>query len=182
MSEKDKAQEKKIKGLLKDLETNDVDKQLKAVKALKIHGNDDVVEPILLLLSRSKNDEVRKEIIDLINTTKSSTVPSVIANALVDARFANLRHDLLISVWSSGLDYRPYLKEIVTAGTSGEMMEALECVTIVENMDGGFNEDQLFDPIIVLNEYLVANKSETSPKMDMLKEVLVYLQQFNNQL
>jgi hypothetical protein len=80
------------------------------------------------------------------------------------------------------LDYRPYLKEIIIAGTEGEMMDALECITIVENLDGGFSEDQLFDPIIVLKEYIVAHKDEDSPKMNMLKEVLVLLQQFNNQL
>jgi len=182
MSKKETAKDKKVKDLISDLESKDSATQLKAVKALKIHGNDDAVEPLLLLLSRSAEGNVRSEIIDLINTTKSSTVPAVIANALIDKRFASIRHDLLISVWSSGLDYRPYLKEIIIAGTEGEMMDALECITIVENLDGGFSEDQLFDPIIVLKEYIVAHKDEDSPKMNMLKEVLVSLQQFNNQL
>jgi len=182
MSKKETEKDKKVKGLLLDLQGVDQDKQLKAVKALKIHGTDAAIEPLLLVLVETDNDEVRKEIIDLINTTKSSTAPEIIADAMVDDRFTAIRHDLLISVWSSGLDYRPHLSKIITAAIEGEMMEALECVTIVENMDAGFTEDQLFDPILVLKEYLVANRNEKTPKMDMLREVLVLLQQHNNQL
>ena len=182
MSKKETEKDKKIKSLLLDLQGVDHAKQVKAIKSLKVHGTDAVLEPLLLVLAETDDDQIRKEIIDLINTTKSSTAPSIIADAMVDKRFANIRHDLLISVWSSGLDYRPNLSAIVSAAIEGEMMEALECITIVENMDGGFTEDQLFDPILVLKEYIVANKNEKSPKMDMLREVLALLQQHNNQL
>lgn len=186
MDKKESASEarknKKVKDLLSELASGDEKKQIKAVQSLKVHGNDSVIEPLLIVLSKNPEGQLAGEISDLLNTTKSTKVPPVIANALVDERFEGIRHTLLTSIWNSGLDYRPYLKEIVTAGTKGEMMEALECITIVENIDGQLSEDELFEPILVLTEYIGSNRSETGAKMDMLKEILMTLQNMNNQL
>ena len=80
------------------------------------------------------------------------------------------------------MDYRPYITEIVTAATEGEMLDALECITIIENIDEEFSEDQLFEPLIVLTNYISSNKSEQGPKMDLIKEITQELQNRNNLL
>ncbi|MCC7453305.1 MAG: hypothetical protein IT222_03990 [Crocinitomix sp.] len=182
MAEKAKVDELKIQGLLNDLSENDPAKLVSTIQSLKIHGNENTIEPLLLLLSKNPVNEVRKEIIDLLNTTKSTKVPEKIAKALSDPRFIALRHDLLVSIWSSGLDYRPYLREIVIAGTEGEMMDALECLSIVESVEEEFSENQLFDALLVLTEYLRNNKDVKDAKMDLLRELTQELQSRNNLL
>lgn len=182
MEKKDSVKDKKLKDLLSELASGDDKRQIKAVQSLKVHGNETVIEPLLVVLANTESEKLAGEIVDLLNTTKSTKVPAVIAKALVDKRFKAIRHTLLVSIWNSGLDYRPYLKEIAEAGCEGEMMDALECITIVENLEGELTEDQLFEPILVLKEYLANNKSETGAKIDMLKEMAVTLQNINNQL
>ena len=182
MAKKEKQKDKKLATILSDLKSSDSKKQLKAVKSLRIHGNETVIEPLLDTHLNTDSDELRGEIEALLNTAKSAAVPAEIAKALVDSRYSSMRQMLLASIWSSGLDYRDYLKEIVTAASQGEMMDALECITIIENIDGNMTEDQLFEPILVLKEYLVKNKDEQSAKLDMLKEIVVILQQRNDAL
>lgn len=182
MAENKTTAEKKIKSLLADLSSADEAIRLGAVQALKVNGNETVIEPLLLVLVSDPAVAVKQEIADLLNTTKSSKVPAEIAKALLDARFVEIRQTLLSSIWNSGLDYAPYLKEIMIAGTQGEMMDALECITILENMETDLTEDEIFEPLLVLTEYLGANPSETGPKMDLLKEVAETLKQKNNLL
>ncbi len=182
MAEKENTKQKKIKELLSELASNDESRQLKAIKSLKVHGNETVIKPLLIILERTESEPIQAEIIDLLNTTKYTAVPEQIANALVDERFFSIRRHLLASAWNSGLDYRPFLTEIVTAATEGEMMDALECITIIENLEGAPTEEELFEPLIVLTEYLNDNKEEKGAKMDLLKEIALTLQQMNNTL
>lgn len=179
---KETIQDKKIKELLGDLNSINIEDQVNAVKALKQHGNESIIDPLLVVFIKTESDELKAEIVDLLNTPKSTKVPAEIAKALADKRFLDIRHTILTTIWNSGLDYRPFLREIVTAATEGGMMEALECVTIIENLEGELTEAELFEPLIVLTEYIGSNKSETGPKMDMLKEITLKLQTINNSL
>lgn len=182
MAEKETIKQKKIKELLSELASNDDKRQLKAVKSLKVHGNETVVKPLLVVLTRTTSEPLKAEITDVLNTIKFTAVPPIIASALLEERFAPIRQVLLASVWNSGLDYSPFLTEIVTAATQGEMMDALECITIIENIEQTLTEDQLFDPLLVLKEYFVNNKDESGAKTDLLKEIAVVLQNMNDLL
>lgn len=182
MSTQETLEQKKIKDLLSELASKEEKRQIKAVQALKVCGNETVIEPLLVVLSNDPTDPLQKEIMDLLNSAKSTKVPAEIAKALVNSRFKSIRQLLLTSIWNSGLDYRPYITEIVTAATEGEMLDALECITIIENIDEEFTEDQLFEPLIVLTNYISSNKSEQGPKMDLIKEITQELQNRNNLL
>ena len=180
MSDKKNSKNKKLVALLAGLKGKDQKKQLESVKALRVHGNETVIAPMLDLHMSTDSEAIKREIEDILNTAKSATVPGEIVRLLGQKEYVPLRHMLLISIWSSGLDYRDHLKEIIEASIQGEMMEALECITIIENLDGDLSEEQLFEPILVLKEYLVANKDEQSPRIEMLKEILVFLQARND--
>ncbi|MFT5819020.1 MAG: hypothetical protein ACI8ZM_000242 [Crocinitomix sp.] len=181
MNKKETVKQKKIKDLLSDLANGDNKQQIKAIQGLKVHGNETVIESLLLVLANDPNAGLYSEIVDLLNTPKSTKVPAEIAKALVDKRFVEIRHTLLTTIWNSGLDYRPYLEEIVTAATEGEMMDALECITIIENIEGEMTEDQLFEPLIVLTEYLGSTQDD-GPKLELIREVTATLQNINNML
>ena len=182
MAKKENLKGKKIEELLSNLDSTDTKVKIKAIKSLKVHGNETIIEQLLEELLTTTNAGVKLEIVDLLNTAKSTKVPAKIAKALTEKKFVPIRQVLLTTIWNSGLDYRPYLKEIITVGTEGEMMDAIECITIIENIEGELSEDQLFEPLIVLTEYIGSHKDETGPKMDLLKEITLTLQNRNNML
>lgn len=182
MTENDKTKNKKIKTLLLELNTKDENKQVAAVKSLKIHGDETVIRPLVQILTKTKSENLKQEITDLLNTTKSTKVPAEIAACLMEDEFKPSHQALLVSIWSSGLDYRPYLKEIISSTIQGGLMEAVECITILENIEGGFTEEEIFEPQLVLKEYLVANQNVTDSRMDILHEISGILSQINNNL
>lgn len=182
MATQETLEQKKIKDLLSELASKDEKRQIKAVKALKVCGNETIIEPLLTVLVSNPSPALESEIVDLLNTIKSTKVPAEIAKALQNSRFISVRLTLLASIWNSGLDYRPFLTEIVTAGVEGEMLHALECITIIENIEDELSEDQLFEPLIVLTNYIASNKSEQGTKMDMIREITQELQNRNNLL
>ncbi len=182
MSSNESLDQKKIKDQLLELASKDLKRQINAVRSLKVCGNETVIDPLLRVLVNHPAPELEAEIMDLLNTPKSSKVPAEIAKALTSSHFIDIRLQLLTSIWNSGLDYRPYLTEIVTAGVEGDMMHALECITIIENIEDELSEDQLFEPILVLTNYIASHPSEKGPKMDLIREMTQELQNRNNLL
>ena len=182
MAEKEDLKKKKIKALLLNLGSKEEKKQLEAVKALKVNGDETVIGPLIEVLVNTKSDKLKAEISDLLNTIKSTSVPPEIAKCLMDSSLAPAHQIILSSIWNSGLDYRSYLKEIISATLQGDLMTAIECITIIENQEDLFTEEQLFEPILLLKEYLVTNRESTDPKMKILMEITSILQEMNNNL
>ena len=53
-----------------------------------------------------------------------------------------IRQLLLSTIWNSKLDYSYFLPEFVEISIDGDFMEALECLTIIENLDLGDSEQK----------------------------------------
>ena len=173
---------KKVIELIKQLERSEPKDIIKAIKSLKMHGNEAVIEPLLSLYVSTKNNAVKNEIVDLLNTIKSTKVPSVLIECLASGKYNLARQAILSSIWNSNLDYTFYLNEIVTAAQEGEMMDAMECLTILENMEGTLNEEKIMDSLLNLKSYLVENESVNTPKMGLLREVAMLLTEINESL
>jgi HEAT repeat protein len=182
MSEKESSKDKKVKDLLSQLASKDEAAQLKSIKSLKIHGNESAIEPLVQVLSISSSEKVKNEITELLNTIKSTAVPAEIAKCLGNPSYKNVRQQLLISIWSSGLDYRPYMGEIATATVQGGLMEAIECITILENLEGGLDEEQIMDGLLVFKSYLVDERDGDDSKTEIIKEIVSLLQNMNDSI
>ena len=182
MAKSESIQSKKIKSLLFDLLETNIKKQVSAIKSLKVHGNESVIRPIVEVLVSTEDELLRSEIIDLLNTIKSTKVPSQIAKCLTDESLKSVHKILLASVWNSGLNYTSYLKEIVQATVHGDMMSAIECITIIENIEDEFSEEDIFEPLLILKEYLNSNKDIDGTKKELLLEITTTLQKINDNL
>ena len=62
------------------------------------------------------------------------------------------------------------------------MMEAMECLTILENMEGTLTEEKIMDALLSLKSYLVEHSDDNTPKMGLLREVALLLTEINNSL
>ena len=181
MAEKKKPN-KKVAELVKKLNAPEPKEVIKAVKSLKIHGNENTIEPLIQLYINTTNNAIQNEIIDLLNSIKSTKVPPVLISCLVNEKYKTASQVMLSSIWNSNLDYTDYLSEIVSIAQNGEMMDAMECLTIIENMEGTLNEDKIMDALVNLKSYLVENSNENTPKMGLLREVAMILTEINETL
>lgn len=181
MSE-DKKVNKKVAQIILQLSSPEPKDVIKAVKALKMSGNETAIEPLIDLYCSSKNNAVKAEIVDLLNSIKSTKVPPVVIDCLVNEKYASARQVVLSSIWNSNLDYTDYLLEIAEVTQKGEMMDAMEFLTILENMEGTLSEEKIMDALLSMKSYLVEHTNENSPKMELLKEATLLLTEINNTL
>jgi hypothetical protein len=173
---------KKVVELLKKLDSKEPKDIISAIKSLKVSGDKTVIEPLVNLYSTTQNNAIKTEISDLLNTLKSTETPQEVIKCLSNPKYDDARTMLLSSIWNSNLDYTLYLDEIVKAATRGDMMDAMECLTIIENMEGTLDEQKIMDPLIDLKSFLVENMGDNSQKTQLLKEVAQVLTEINDSL
>lgn len=177
----EKKENKKLNSLLKELDSGDEAQQLKALKGLKLNGDIEAIEYLIFHLTNSKSDKVKSEITEMLSSLKLSKAPDVIAKCLIKEEYMAVRATLLNTIWNSGLDYRTHLNTIVNIAIDGEMIEALECMTILENTNGPFEEEDILEPLLSAQQYL-SNTTEESAKNEIIKEIAEYLARINDSL
>ena len=183
MTDSSKAkQKKKVLELLKQLDHSEPKEVIKAINGLKTHGNETVIEPLIKLHSKSSNNAIKAEIENLLNSVKSTKVVEEVINCLVDNTYKNSHQAILSSIWNSSLDYSSYLDEIVVASINGDLMEAMECLTIFENLEGEITEEKILNPLLTVNQFLNDNSGSEDPKYTLFLEIAHILQNLNNAL
>lgn len=180
MAKKETQKDKKVKELLLQLASKNELEQIKTVKTLKMDGTEEAIEPLVQVLSLSSSEALKNEIIDLLNTIKSTKVPAEIIKCLNNSDYQNSHQLLLASIWNTGLDYNKYMGEIASATIAGDFMHAMECITILENLEGDLNEDEIMEALLVFKGYLVDTKESEDSKAELIKEMVVTLQIMND--
>lgn len=178
----EKKPNKKVLELLKKLNNEEPKEVIKAIKSLKVHGNESSIEPLVFLHSKTANNAIKGEIEDLLNTIKSTKVPPFVIKCLGNESYQNSHQALLCSIWSSNLDYTNYFTEIVDTAIKGGLMEAMECLTIIDNIDSTLSEEKILDAIVNLNSYLNDESGSEDPKYALLLDSARILQDINNSL
>lgn len=152
----------KIAELLKDIQSDEEKKVKKALSSLKTNGDTSIILPLIEHWSKSKNDVVKDQIGLFINDIKQTESMPIIMAALKNESFKNIKNNLLNTIWNSKVDYSIHLPDFVKMAVEGDFMEALECLTIIENMEGPFHEHQFLDAQMHLSSY--ANQTEKEEK------------------
>lgn len=176
MAPRDEEKERKAKmnALITDLKSGDEKKISKALKGLQVNGDDDAIFPIIEVWSQGVSPKSEQDIIQFLGDIKSSGSADIIIEVLLDQTFKNIHLPLLTTIWNSKVDYSTYLVDFVTLATQYDFMVTLECLTIIENLDGPFEEHHFLDAEIILREFAEKNqngKLEEDKKLQLIGEL-----------
>ena len=58
-------------------------------------------------------------------------------------------------------------------------MEAFECLTIIENLDGPFEENQTLEAQLYLKEYLENEKGKDESRDELISDIAVLIKDFD---
>lgn len=186
MASAERAEERraKIKAILKDINTGEEKKIIDGLKALKVNGDDNVIAPIIDVWKKGVSPKAEKEIIAFIGDIKSSSSAQSIMDVLLDDDYQDVHMPLLTTIWNSKVDYSEYIVDFVSIAVHNDFMVALECLTIIENMEGPFEEHHILDAEIILREFAEnhnENKTEDEKKVAMILEISNLLKTFDSQ-
>ena len=80
------------------------------------------------------------------------------------------------------VDFSDYIDDFVLIATNGNFMEALDCLTIIENLEGPFMEENILECQLHLKAYLEKDHPKDDQKAHVLSEIAIKIKEFNEQL
>lgn len=167
----------KIDSLLKDLTSSTITKVQTALDGLELIGNETVIYPILRLLTPTEDhNEKNQLLLEFLCTIKDTSSKETFISALEEQEFIPIRNKILSVIWNSPLDFSEYLDLFVRIAVEGTFMEAVECLTILENLEGPFEEEQLMEAQVILSS--LKDKQFDHQKTTMISEIALLVKSF----
>ena len=178
----DKNENKKLKQILLDLRTTDDKKIAKAIKSLEAHGDASVIKPLADKLLEGLSEKNQAAVIELFCSLKDSSAAVEIMDVIEDEKYLPIRSTMLTTVWNTKVDFSNYIDEFVEIACKGSFMETLDCLTIVENMEGPFMEEDILECQLHLKNYLEDSAPKEQQKAELLSELALIIKDINMNL
>ena len=169
--------QEKINTLLSELKSDTIVKIKTTLDALELIGNETVIYPILRLLNPTEDhNEKNQLLIEFLCTIKDSAIKETIIDSLSEEEFKSIRNKVLSVIWNSPLDFSEYLDLFVRIAIEGTFMESLECLTILENLEGPFEEEQLMEAQVILSS--LKDQKFDPKKSTIVSEIALLIKSF----
>lgn len=171
-----KCNQVKIKQIIEYLASSDEKQVKKALSGLKADGDSTVIVPLAdLLLSDKENKKFQKDILEIFSSLKDTSTVDAMIEIIRNERYLPVRQLLLSTIWNTSLDYTGYLSDFVLIACEGDFLEALDCLTILENLPGEVEERHLLESQWHLKEYLEDTAPKEERKAQIISEIALFI-------
>ena len=161
-------QQRVINQLKEDLSSSNDSVITKALTKTRAKGNEQLIDPLIELYTKTENQKIKEEIKSIFSELKNKDILDFLLPQLSEGS-NEVKELILFSIWSSGIDMTDHIPELIEASCSGDYMVILEALTVLENLEGPFNEDDLFQANTLLQQYLY--ELEDSKEKELIKSM-----------
>ena len=165
---------KLVEEIKNDLFSGDDVVVMKAVLKCKDQDSVTLVEPLIAVYASTGMPEIRREVADLLNNIKVPNAEQAFLKALANKQNAKIRKDILSFIWNSGIQPVEQIVDLTEIAIDGSFEEALECLTIIENIDDQIPEEQILESTSVLRSAVSSQPND--PKTGLLADLLMVLE------
>jgi len=169
-------QQKVINQIKADLAS---DKSLIVSKALvktKAIGNEELIAPLVELYKTTEDIKLKQEVKNIFSELKNKDCVDFLLPHLMEDNY-EVKELILFSMWSSGIDMTDYIVELIEYSCDGGFMVILEALTVLENLEGPFNDEDLFQASTIIQEKIY--ESEDDKKKELLQSMSNVIQGFS---
>ncbi len=176
-------EKQKLQSIMLDLNSGEAKKVMKAIKALESNGNSSVIKPVVeILMNGGLSEKQQSLLIELLCSLKDTSVVVEIMEVLEDQKFLTARQLVLSTIWNMKVDFSGYIDDFVYIATVGNFMEALDCLTIIENLEGPFLEEDILESQLHLKNYMESNPPYDEQRSHILSEIALLIKEINMNL
>jgi hypothetical protein len=165
---------KALEDLKNDLFSGDDVVVMKAVLKCKDQDSAALVEPLIAVYASTGMPEIKREVADLLNNIKVPNAEQAFLKALSNKQNAKIRKDILSFIWNSGIQPVEEIVQLTEIAIDGSFEEALECLTIIENIDDQVPEEKILESVSVLRSAI--SNQPNDPKTGLLADLLMVLE------
>lgn len=136
---------KVIQEILTNFKSSDSKIVLEAIKLNRKEGNSNTFKALLELLRDTDEPIVEASVIEFLYDLKDEeSIPHLIA-AIQNEEFSFYHSFLVATFWQSAIDGSDNLELFVKVAIKGDYMTSLEALTVIENFDSAYPQDELLD-------------------------------------
>lgn len=158
-------EKKEIKSILKDLQSKDTSKILEALKRNRKVGNQETFKAVLNCLKETDDPNVEANIIQFLHDLKDESSIPLLIEAIEDEEYSYYHSFLIASFWQSSLDGSDYIELFIRKAIKNDYMTTLEVLTVVENFDSFFSQDELIEYEADLNDAVLEEENAEKKKL-----------------
>jgi len=96
---------------------------------------------------------------------------------LKSKEFAPFQAQVVNILWNTRIDFSQELEFFVQLALQLDYLGTLECLTLIEQMEGPFQEHQLLESELLLKEYVKKNLDEGSSKQTLVAALATHIEQ-----
>ncbi len=171
--------------LIDNLSSKDEEVVLETIESLQDKGNQHLVTPLLDLLLTDPAYGITTAITELLGNMRDKPSIDAFMAAITEPKYEPIQHHLLSILWNGNFTARanPILLPIVTMGVKGTFATLIEALTVIENLESPFDEEQLLEGISICKSYLAENRNDDkSPLVSEILEILIILDNTNSDI
>ena len=168
----------KLNLIITDLNSEDVKKVSKAIKSLESNGDASVIKVIADRLLLEINEKNKTELIELLSSLKDTSARGELMAVIDNQKYSSIRQLILSVIWNTKIDFSGYVDEFVFIAIHGSFLEAIDCLTIIENLEGPFMEEDLLESESHLKAYMNSTETKDEQRAFILSEIALKLQEF----
>ncbi|MFM7023982.1 MAG: hypothetical protein ACKOXB_13505 [Flavobacteriales bacterium] len=173
MSE-EKKENKFLQNILQNLKAKNHGLVLKALQDAKQRGTIHVLPGVIEALLQSDDDLVYEEAKSILFELKVGKAGEVLVDYLQKDSSAGHRDVLVSALWQSSAACEEYLTFLVELACNENYMTTLEVLTVIENLEGELNDDEVTECISALNDCIENGGDEE--KMKLLSSMVEVLE------
>ncbi|MDP4683431.1 MAG: hypothetical protein NWS40_01950 [Crocinitomicaceae bacterium] len=175
-----KQQQAKLNALSIELKSGNETKISAAIKILQTNGHANILPELVELLKTKPSQKIRAELMELLNDLRDSSVAETMIELINDENNNSVLQELLSAIWASKVDYSQYLPEFIAIAVDGDFMIALECLTIIENLEGPFEERLVLESQLHLRDYVEDSTPKEEKKAKIMSEIALIIKDLDN--
>lgn len=172
----------KIAKLLEDVNSGVETKVTSALDSLQVYGDISIIEPLIQSLDLQQAEKCKQEILEFLSSLKSSAAIQIVMDCLDNPTFKHQRIAILSTIWNSPLDYSNHLARFIELAVKEEFLVTLECLTIIENLEGPFDESATLEGQLLLKEYYEGKFPKDAQKDQLISEIAILVKDMDRSI
>lgn len=166
-----KQRQVKVQQALVQLTTAARKEAIDILHTLEEIGDETIIEPLYDLWLSGLDQEVENELNEFLSSLKFTACIPVTIELIQQEKYQAILNKLLSTIWNSPLNYSEYIDIFVGLAVKNDFITVVECLTIIENLDGPFEEQDILESQLYLKDYLEGVYPKEAQKDQLISEI-----------
>lgn len=152
-----------------------------ALESISANGDISVIEPTAHIMFKMSDRGRRHLLSEFFANIEKEAAKDELIRVIQELEQPEHQAELLNTIWNSRMDFSEFLVEFVELAIDGTLEIAIECHTIIENMDGPFDEADILEAKLLLGSY-DKHESRRPEKDFLIHDIGIFLERMDSDL